>query len=110
MKTNTERWGSLIFCLTVPLIYFLMYLPIWNGKELLLANSGKIGIIFFVYQCICLVFAILRLSFAKLRNADSCLGISVSAFFSFTSLAITLFVGYFFLLELFGFPSFPAQR
>ena len=110
MKATTERWIFLILSVIVPLFYFSMYFPIWNGRELLLVNSGKLGIIFFVYQCTCLVFAILRLSFSKLRNTDSCLLTLLRAFFFITSLALTLFVGYFFALELLGVPWFPAQR
>ena len=110
MKTTTGRWIFLTLFLIVPLLYLSMYFPIWNGKALLLANSGKPGIIVFVFQCICLVFAILCLCFDKLRNGDSCLLTLMTAFFFIGSLALTLFVGYFFVLELFGVPWFPAQR
>jgi hypothetical protein len=110
MKTTTGGWIFLILSIFVPLLYLSMYFPFWNGKELLLANSGKLGIILFVFQCIWLVFATLRLCFAQLRNEDSCLLTSVFAFFFVCSLTLTCFVGFFFILELFNIPWFPAQR
>ena len=110
VKTTTGQWIFLILSLIVPLIYLSMYLPIWNGKELLLANSGTPGIVIFVFQCICIVFAILCLCFDKIRNGDSCLLTLASAFFFIASLALTLLTGFFFILELFGVPWFPAQR
>ena len=110
MKTTTGRWIFLILSLVVPLLYFSMYLPIWNGKELVLANSGTPGIIFFVFQCICFMFTISRLFVTKIRGEDNCLLTCVETGIFVTSLALTCFVGYFFVLELLGLPSFPAQR
>ena len=110
MQITKGRWIFLIFALLVPLLYFSMYLPIWNGKELILSNSGTPGIIFFAFQSICFVFVILCLSVAKLRNGDGCLLTSIGAFLFLASLALTCFTGYFFVLELLGLPSFPAQR
>ena len=110
MKTSTGRWIFSILFLIIPLIYLSMYFPIWNGKELLLAHSGTPGIVLFIFQCICLLFAILHLCFAKLRNSDSCLLTLVAAFFFIASLVLTCFFGYFFLLEYLGIPWFPAQR
>ena len=111
MKKITGRWIFWIMSLILSLIYLSMYLPIWNGKELLLTNLGTLlELYFFVFQCICIVFAILCLCFDKTRNGDSCLLTLVSAFFFITSLALTLFVGFFFILELFGVLWFPAQR
>ena len=86
-----------------------MYLPIWNGKELSLAN-GALATILFVSQCISLVLAILQLLFVKLRNSDSCLLTLVFGLFFISSLLFTCFVGFIFILELFGIPWFPAQR
>ena len=110
MKVTKGRWAFLILAVLVPLFYFSMYLPIWNGKELILANSGTPGIIFFIFQSICLVFAILCLSVAKFRSEDHCLMTGVGVFLFIASLALTCFAGYFFTLELLGLPSFPAQR
>jgi len=109
MKKTT---GCLIFSilsLIVPLVYLSMYLPVWNGKELILANSGP-GIVFFSFQCICLMFAVVCLCFEKIRNSDGCLLIFISAFLFAASLLLTLFTGFFFVLELLSVPWFPAQR
>ena len=109
-KTTKGQWVFLILSLIVPLIYFTMYLPIWDGNHLVLANSGVPGIVFFVTQCVCLAFAILNLCFRKLRNCDSCLLTSIGIFLLVTSVFLALFTGFFFALELFGIPWFPAQR
>ena len=114
MKTTTTgRWIFLILSLIVPILYLSMYFPIWNGKELLLenlVNSGTLGIAIFVFQCICLLFAILCLCFAKLRNSDSCLLFLIEAIFFVVSLAITCFCWLFFVMELLNIPWFPAQQ
>lgn len=110
MKTTRGHWVFPILSLVVPLLYLSMYLPIWNGKDLLLTNSGTPGIVLFIFQCISLVFAVLRLCFTKLRNEDSCFLTLVSASLFIASLVLTLFTGFFFMLELFNVPWFPAQR
>ncbi len=110
VKTMTiGRWIFLILSLIVPLLYLSMCFPIWNGKELLLANSGTLGIVLFVFQLVILLFAILCLCFAKFRNSDSCLLFSIEAIFFIASLAITCFCWFFFILELFNVPWFPSQ-
>ena len=110
MKIIRGRLVFLILSIIIPFLYLSMYLPIWNGKELVLANSGKLGIVFFVFQCICLLYAILCLCFNKIRNSNSCLLSFVSFFFFITSLVITVFFGYIFILELLNVSWFPAQR
>lgn len=110
-KTTTiGRWIFLILSLIVPFLYLSMYFPVWNGKELLLVNSGTLGIVLFVFQCVSLLFAILCLCFAKLRNSDSCLLSLFEAIFFVASLAITCFCWFFFIWELLNVPWFPAQR
>lgn len=109
MKRISGQGIILILSIIFPLLYIFMYLPIWNGKELSLAN-GVLAIIFFVVQCISLVLAILQLLFVKLRNSDSCLLTLVFGLFFISSLFLTCFVGFLFILELFGIPWFPAQR
>lgn len=110
MKTTIERRIILILSLIVPLLYLSMYCPIWNGKELSLANAGTFPIILFIFQCICLLIAILHLLVANFRNSDSCILNSVFSFCFVSSLVLTCFFGLFFILELFGVPWFPAQR
>lgn len=108
MKTTTigQRF-FLILSLIVPLLYLSMYLPIWNGKEL--TNTGAFSAILIIFQCICVVLAILRLSFAKFRNSDSCLLTFVFDSIVIISIILTCFFGFFFILELFHIPWFPAQ-
>ena len=110
MKKPISRWTFLIVSLVVPLLYLSMYFPIWNGKEFLLANADIGHVILFTFQCICLVLAILQLLFPNFRNSDHRLLTLVFAFLFVCSLTLTCFVGFFFMLELFNIPWFPAQR
>ncbi len=103
-------WVFSILSLLVPLLYLSMYLPIWNGKGLSLANPGVLPLILFIFQCICVIFAILRLVIVNLRNSDNCLMTFVSGFFFVCSLVLTCFFGFIFMLELFNIPWFPAQQ
>lgn len=96
MKTTTGNWVVLILSLISPLLYLSMYLPIWNGIEISLANAGVPAIILFVFQCICLALAILQLLFVNLRNTDSCLLASIFLFCSVTSLVLTCYFGFVF--------------
>ena len=107
-----KKTGCLAFpvlLLIVSLVYLSMYLPFWNGKEWILANSGP-GIVFFAFQCICVIFAVVCLCFKKIRTSDGCLFTLISAFLLVASLLLTLFIGFFFVLELLSVPWFPAQR
>lgn len=110
MKPTIRRWVFLILSIIVPLLYLSMYLPVWSSKEPSLVNAGIFPVILFVFQCICLALAILHLLVVRLRNSDSYLLSVVFAIFFVSSLAITCFFGYFFILELFNIPWFPAQR
>lgn len=109
-KTTKGQWVFWIVSLIVPLIYFAMYLPIWGGNELVLANSGTPGIILFVFQCVCLTFAALNLCVEKMRHSDSLWLTVVGIFLLVASILLTLFFGYIFALELAGVEWFPAQR
>ena len=108
MKRISGQGIILFLSIIAPSLYILMYLPIWNGKELLL--YGVLATILFVFQCISLGLAILQLLFVKLRNSDSCLLTVVFGLFFISSLLLTCFVGFIFTLELFNSPWFPAQR
>ena len=110
MKTTTRRWILLILSIIAPLLYLSMHFPIWGGKELSLANTDVLHLVLFVFQCICLLFAILCLCFTKLRNGNSCWITLVTIAFFVASVVLTCFVGSFFTLELLGVPWFPAQR
>lgn len=108
MKTTPGQWIYLIVSLISPLLWLSMYLPIWNGKEILLEGVFPIGL--FVFQCICLVLAVLQLLFEKCRNSNSCLLNTVFFVSSLSSLVLTCFYGFLFVLVLFDIPWFPAQR
>ena len=108
MKTTPDQWIFLILSLISPLLWLSMYLPIWNGKELSLEGVFPIGL--FIFQCICLAFAVLQILFANFRNSNSCLLNTVFFFSSLSSLVLTCFFGFLFILELFNIPWFPAQR
>lgn len=108
MKATPDQWIFLILSLISPLLWLSMYLPIWNGKELSLEGMFPIGL--FVFQCICLAFAVLQILFANFRNSNSCLLNTVFFFSSLSSLVLTCFFGFLFILELFNIRWFPAQR
>jgi len=108
MKRITGEKIFLLVSIIAPVLFLLMFFPIWNGKELEL--EGAFAIILFVSQCISLVLAILQLLFVKLRNSDSCLLTLVFGLFFISSLLLTCFVGFIFTLELFNIQWFPAQR
>ena len=102
MKMTVGQRIFLILSLIIPLLYLSMYLPIWNGKEISLTNAGMGPLIPFIFQCICLVLAILQILFANFRNTDNCLLTFVIFFFLVCSLWITLVIGSLFILELFN--------
>ncbi len=108
MKTTPGQWTYLILSLISPLLFLSMYLPIWNGKEILLEGVFPIGL--FVFQCICLALAVLQILFANFRNSNSCLLNMVFFVSSLGSLVLTCFYGFLFVLVLFDIPWFPAQR
>ena len=95
MKITAGQWIFLILSLLFPLLFLSMYLPIWNGKEILLENVFSIGL--FVFQCICLVLAVLQILFADFRNSNTCLLNIVFLFSSLCSLILTCYFGFFFL-------------
>ena len=107
MKTTKGQWAFLIVSLLVPLLFLMMFVPIWNGTVFSL--NSVFARILFGFQCFCLVLAVLRLLFARLRNPERCLTSLVFGFFFVCSLALTCFYGSLFLLELFGIPWFPPQ-
>ena len=108
MKRISGQGIILFLSIIAPILFIFMYLPIWNGKEISLEN-GVLAIVLFVFQCIALVLAILQLLFVKLRNSDSCLLSLVFGLFFISSLLLTCFYGFLFILILLDIPWFPAQ-
>ena len=100
--------GHALLSVIGPSLYLLMYFPIWDGKELVLSNAFATTL--FVFQYICLILAILQLLLVNLRSSDSGLLNVVFGFFFVGSLVLTCFFGFFFMLELFAIPWFPAQN
>jgi len=102
MKTSMGRWIFLILSLIFPLLYLTMGFSIRNGIEVTDYDL--------IFQCICLVLAILRLCFVKFRKCDYGLLTFVLDCIVIISIGLTCFGGFFFMLELFHVPWFPAQR
>ena len=98
----------LIFSLIVPSLYLLMYLPVWDGKNLPLHNDGLI-IVVFAFQCICFVVALLRLVLYLAHHKENSLAWLVFDFAVVLSFVILCFVAYFFTLNLYDLPIFPPQ-
>ena len=94
--------------LGAPLLYLLMYVPIWNGKELLLTDS--IAIMIFALQCLALLSAVAHLCFRLFKKEYPQFFSVVSVLLTLVSVGFLCFVGYLFVLELFNVPWFPAQR
>lgn len=99
-----------IISICVPLLYFLMYLPIWNGKEFYLTERNLFPTVIFVIQCLAFVFSSMHFAFYLFRKKCSNVISAISFLLTVFSAVILCFVGYFFVMELFGVPWFPAQR
>jgi len=110
MKRTAGQRTVLILSVILPSLYLLMYVPIWNGKELHLSGATIFPILLFTFQCLSLAAAVLQLLFVKLRNSDSCLLTLVFGFFFIGSFILTCFYGFLFVLTLFNVQWFPAQR
>lgn len=109
MKTTTSgRWIFLILSFLAPVLYILMYCPIWNGKELI--NSSTLTTILLLFQCLNLVHATIRLYLElslKRNGGRIAFAFDIASIFS---IFLTCFAGSIFALELFGIPWFPAQN
>ncbi len=81
MKGTLGQRIVLLLSVIAPLLFLSMYLPIWNGKEISLANAGIFPPLLFAFQCLSLILAVLQLVFVKLRHSDSCLMNLVFGFF-----------------------------
>lgn len=102
---KSERRFFAILSLIAPLLYLAMYLPVWNGSELIMSSPLTVGLA--VFQLFCAAAALLRLI---LRSK---IGRFVAALFhtlSAISVILTCFFGFFFVLTLLGIPWFPSQN
>ena len=106
--TMTGRKGFSILAFLSPVLYLLMYCPIWNGKELTVTST--LTTILFVFQCVCLVYVATRLFLEivlKRRGGQLTFVFDIAPVIS---ILLTCFYGFIFVLELMGIPWFPAQR
>lgn len=89
--------------LTIPLLYYSMYLPIWNGKEIQWTSffiDDFIQIISFVAAVINLFFIFIKKR--ALNQRLFILSMVISA-------VILCFLGIFFIENLMGIPPVPPQ-
>ena len=109
---NTTIGMRIFFVISIcaPLLYFLMYLPVWNGKEFYLTEKNLFPTIIFVIQCLAFIFSSMHVAFFLFRKKRSSIISGISFLLTVLSVIILCFVGYFFVLELYGVPWFPAQR
>ena len=106
-KSMTGRKIFAISAFVSPMLYLFMYCPIWNGKELVLSDT--LTTVLFVFQCVCLVYAIIRLfleSVLKKRGGQLAFVFDLAPVFS---VLLTCFYGFVFALELLEIAWFPAQ-
>ena len=90
----------------IPLMYLIMYLPIWNGKHLIL-DLNPIITSLFLFQCTALFHAIVMMIFAVKNEKPSTETFIISIIMTTISAVFLLFVGYFFCLNLLGLPFMP---
>ena len=107
MKRFTSgELAYMILSVAAPAFYILLYLPIWQGRQLILGSTTVI--VLFAFQCFCAVLALSRI---VLLLCDKSLPFAFEALcfvlFLFSAL-LTCFVGLIFTLELFNIPWFPA--
>ena len=106
MKPSSKR--KLLFpilSLLPPLLWFLMYAPIWGGRELKVYDSTEYLLII---QAVCLCLAALHLLLV-LRNRDRrWMGLLFGLSFAL-SLMLLCFFGLAFCLDLAGVEFLPAQ-
>ncbi len=93
-----------VISMLFPLLYALMYLPIWNGKNLVIYYS----LVPFLIQVI--AFALAGINSYNIIFKRRLL--PQFAFIVSTIISVLLlgFVGYFFVLNLMGLPTIPPQR
>ena len=91
----------------IPLSYLVMYLPIWNGKHLIL-DLNLIIMPLFLFQCTALFHAIEMMIYTVKRKEPSTDTFIVSIIMTTISTVLLLFVGYVFCLNLLGLPIMPT--
>lgn len=91
----------------IPLLYLVMYLPIWNGKHLIL-DLNLVIMSLFLFQCSALFHAILMMIYTVKRKEPSTDTFIISIIMTAISTVFLLFAGYVFCLNLLGLPIMPT--
>lgn len=104
-KTNTRQKFTSVLAAVFPLLYGVMYLPIWNGKELQIYNT--VNLFTLLFQGVCFIIAAVRVKNIFLNKVS----------FNFidylimpVSILLLCFVGFFFIENLLGIPPIPPQH
>jgi len=107
MKELAKRKFFLLISIIAPALFLLTFLPIWNGKEIIL--SGVIVTALFVFQCVCVILAAVRLILDITSKNVSGTASVIFTGFAVCSIILTCFYCSIFMLELLNIPWFPAQ-
>ena len=101
---------AIILSIGTPLAYIIMCLPIFGGKGLAITSPHPITVILFSYQCLSLLLAIINLCLFIFKKEYPFFWGYIIVFISVLSTAITCFVFYLFILNLYNLPIIPPQR
>ena len=107
---NRSPHGVLFAAIAIifPLLYFMMYVPIWGSNTLTLTSITVI--ILFIFQLVAACMAVLRIVFLLCQRSLSGVVEIIFNIIAVLSVLLTCFAGFVFTLELLGVPWFPAQR
>lgn len=92
-----------LIAFVMPLLYYLMFLPVWNGSEFKITTIDIIDVI----QIVSLIIAVINLFliFIKKDVKNQVLFNVIMVISAF----LTCFFGIFFVEKLMGIPLFPPQ-
>ena len=106
-KESKGKYAFSIMAIIVPLLYFLMYLPVWGEKGLV--NGNMLTTLLLAFEVIAFLIAVINLLLIRKRKRKTAFSV-VFILTSLLSFSIFCFVAYFFTLELSGIEWFPAQK
>lgn len=87
----------------IPLLYYSMFLPIWNGKEFQINTIVIVNII----QIVAFILAVINLYLVFIKKKKS--NQIVFTVFTVISAFLLCFFGFFFVENLMGIPPIPPQ-
>jgi len=93
-----------LIALAMPILYFLMFLPVWNGNEIKIDKTIIINII----QIACFIIAAINLFLIFVRKEVK--NQTVFTAVMVVSVILTCFFGIFFVEKLMGIPLLPPQN